>query len=387
MPEYPLSRELNHARVGVDTLDHAGLAFYRFVPLGLDQKGREPERMAFLSGITRRFQGKGVWHDVAAFHAARMLAAAEAFRAQGRPVEIIEARTVTRLLMGIGYKNALDVGLAFHPAGFPCLTGASVKGLCRAWAEDVEDDTPPALLKRVFGTKSKNEHDESGEMEAGSVCFLDALPLGFPRLDVDLLNPHYPTWYRAENTPRPGDAPADWDAPIPVNFLAVAPGQAFRFLLVGRTESDTTFVKVAAGWLKDALSDLGAGAKTAAGYGYFDTSRPLPRAPERTSAPAALRQPEQARQTAAPASSPDAAPEKLSAVNKNSTAVPAQVTGHKGRMLLVRMHVQEYERDTFEVGGTNGPEFAQVGNWIQVDVAAVNKKSGRVTQVNNPKKQ
>lgn len=370
---YPLSRELTEARLRVDTLDNAGLAFFRYLPKDIKDDGNR----GHLDQIAKRFGDRGTWDEAAVFHAARLNAAAEAFRGQGRPVEIVEAKTVTRLLVGTGYKNALDIGLTFHPAGFPFLPGSAVKGLCRAWAEDVAAQ-PKHLLKRVFGTESKDEKEEAGAMVAGSVCFLDALPLAFPKLDVDLLNPHYPRWYREEQ----GAAPVDWDQPNIVPFLAVAAGQEFRFLLVGRTEADGTFVNVARGWLEEALAHLGVGAKTAAGYGSFDTLK-VPEKKPRPSTPRAAPVVQQASPPPPPV--PAVAPEKQASVGKNNTDVPAQVTGHKGKMLLVRLHVQEYERDVFEVGGVNGPEFAQVGEWITVNVN-VNKKSKRVTQVSGPKR-
>ncbi|HEV2472617.1 MAG TPA: type III-B CRISPR module RAMP protein Cmr6, partial [Chthonomonadales bacterium] len=71
--------------------------------------------------------------------------------------------------------------------------------------------------------------------------------------------------------------PGDWESPVPTYFLAVAPDSVFRFAVVGRdctapqVEDD---VAKAAEWLQKALQNLGAGAKTSVGYGYFGEPRP-----------------------------------------------------------------------------------------------------------------
>ena len=385
--EYPLPRSINPARIQPGALDHPGLAYYRFVPEHL----RDDQKAGFLTQLRDRFNGDGPWREACAFEAARLAAAADALRAQGRPVEVIEAKTVTRLLVGMGYKNALEVGLTFHhPGGFPYLPGTSVKGLCRAWAEEVKE-ADRDLVKKIFGTASKDEKAEAGKMEAGAVCFLDALPVQFPKLDLDLMNPHFSKWYAD------GEVPGDWQQPVVIPFLAVAPDQRFRFFLVGRTAEDAEAVRKARDWLAEALTDLGAGGKTAAGYGYFEVVEPSSRRDEPS-------HPAQATRSATPpgsATSPDPAstatsavppaagpspssePKKWQQVRRNSTGVPARVVGHRGRMLVVRLHVAGYEGQDFEVGGVNGPAFAQPGEWVQVDVANVNRQ-GRVHQLTRP---
>lgn len=377
MPEYPLPDYVD-GRVAPDALDHAALAYYRFVPLGLEGD----DRRRFLERVRDRFnahQGERPWREACASEAARLAAAAESFRAHGRPVETFEMDTQGRLLVGMGYKNALEVGLTFHhPGGFPFLPGSSVKGLTRSWAEDVEEATPE-LVHRVFGTASKDEHDAERDMVAGAVCFLDALPVRFPRFDLDLMNPHYGAYYQDDADATP---PGDWLEPKPITFLTVAPGQRFRFALVGRTAGDTDAVATAKGWLTQALAELGAGGKTSAGYGSFT---PVGAAPEshRAATPAGTTgatAPE-----AAPAAAPQSppaprAPEKWAEVGRNSTGIPARVVGHKGRrMLVVRLHVAGYEQKDFPLGGVNGADFA-VGDWITVDVANVTKRK-KVAQV------
>jgi hypothetical protein len=66
--------------------------------------------------------------------------------------------------------------------------------------------------------------------------------------------------------------PGDWHSPNPIPFLTVAPGQTFLFAVLPRNPSsaeDRVDCEITADLLKRALERLGAGAKTAVGYGQF----------------------------------------------------------------------------------------------------------------------
>jgi CRISPR-associated protein Cmr6 len=82
---------------------------------------------------------------------------------------------------------------------------------------------------------------------------------------LDIMNPHYAPYYEDKSKP-----PADYYSPRPIFFIAVAHGSKFRFSIAPRT-SDVTINDVCEGLnlLQQALENLGAGAKTAVGYGYF----------------------------------------------------------------------------------------------------------------------
>jgi CRISPR-associated protein Cmr6 len=79
------------------------------------------------------------------------------------------------------------------------------------------------------------------------------------------MNPHYGPYYQGK------EAPADWHNPVPVGFLAVPAGKEFHFAVGWRAAAPRAeqLRPKAEEWLKKGLQELGAGAKTAAGYGYF----------------------------------------------------------------------------------------------------------------------
>ena len=160
---------------------------------------------------------------------------------------------------GMGLEHPVENGFAWHHTlGVPCLPASSVKGLVRAWAEHWLKEDQGAIL-RIFG-------DAAEGAGVGSVILFDALPLAPVALMAEVLTPHDGGWRQ-----NPDKAPSDWHSPVPIPFLAMAPGAKFLFSAAPRPGSSTgaqdteTFM----GWLAEALEWLGAGAKTAAGFGRF----------------------------------------------------------------------------------------------------------------------
>lgn len=170
---------------------------------------------------------------------------------------------------GLGREHPVENGFAWHHTlGTPYLPGSSVKGLVRAWAEHWAE-ADKELFKRIFGSLPRKSEDSTSEAnEVGSVIFLDALPQGRVQLKADIMTPHYSPYYQDKtgNTP-----PADWHSPNPIPFLVVEKEQTFVFGVLPRRHDKQSICdcKKVRKWLKEALSLLGAGAKTAVGYGRF----------------------------------------------------------------------------------------------------------------------
>lgn len=167
-----------------------------------------------------------------------------------------------RFVTGLGRNHPTENGFAWHHTlGVPYLPGSSVKGIVRSWAENWAN-LPTPEVDRIFGPEGEGENKH-----VGSMIFLDALPIKPVKLEADVMTPHYPEYYQQD---RPEKPPGDWYDPVPISFLTVAPGQTFLFALVPRRAADKQSradCRQAMKWLTEAIAAIGAGAKTAVGYG------------------------------------------------------------------------------------------------------------------------
>jgi len=205
-------------------------------------------------------------------------------RRQALPSAILwSGKSSGPLTLHLSRATALEsAGIALHPIyGFAYLPGSGLKGLARAWAERVWLEAQPdrnaavRQIRQVFGYAPNSERGKSWIPEeivrdpggsAGSVIFHDAWPRRWPQLVVDVVGLHHPKYYQETNDQKV-PPPGDWEDPKPINFLAVDAGSEFEFALAPRRPEHADLAREAAEWLKAALADWGAGAKTAAGYG------------------------------------------------------------------------------------------------------------------------
>lgn len=237
-------------------------------------------------------------------------------------------KTAGPLTLHLARANTMEnAGICLQPLyGFTYFPGSGLKGLARAYAETVwleqQDDPTSAweTIEDVFGwadnplrnqqidvekydrTKGlKNDEkwklaafkhhpakprflrDNDGQIvldqkgnqveidsHGGAVVFLDAWPMEWPPLVVDIVNNHYKDYYQTKIWDQPNNAPGEWHYPNPVNFLAIPAGIEFSFAVTKRSPNvDDRLLTLAQEWLQAALVHLGAGAKTAAGYGRF----------------------------------------------------------------------------------------------------------------------
>lgn len=243
----PLYRSMRENYVEAQRIPNAGLLFDRFVNWSDGCKADGAHKLT-------------VFDEVVNYSAdAKMLSAF--LERQDRQIENLrgvplEATTLGRFVSGIGGAHPFETGFVWHRTlGVPYLPGSGIKGAVRAWAEQWSDEDYAASL---FG----------GPGDQGTLIILDALPTKPPRLEVDIMTPHYGKYYGE------GKPPADYLSPNPVPFLAVAAGGTFRFSLVPKRRGDEESIQRGAELLKDALETIGAGAKTSAGYGAFAVKEP-----------------------------------------------------------------------------------------------------------------
>lgn len=173
---------------------------------------------------------------------------------------------------GMGNEHPVENGFLWHPTlGTPYLQGSAIKGLLRSWLEqNLEPGSHgEALLHQWFGSKEKKSEDKQ-ENQAGGLIFHDAIPVGETRVGADIMTPHMGKWYEkggeAHPAENPEQIPADWHSPVPVPFL-VTTRASFLFAVSPRTEEMKDSIEEVMALLARALEDLGAGAKTSAGYG------------------------------------------------------------------------------------------------------------------------
>ena len=179
--------------------------------------------------------------------------------------------------------------------GLPFIPGSAVKGIARQEAlwdiHTADASAKEVLLKNALLAFGYGAHDitgdfawaagrelasqESRKIDAdelkGCIAFFPAYPSTNPKVVVDMVNPHYPRYYSGQAL-----TAEDTESPIPNYFPAVESGAEFLFSIVALREiadvSTDDLLNQAVTWLKNAISRRGLGAKTAAGYGWFQTS-------------------------------------------------------------------------------------------------------------------
>jgi len=277
--------------------NHLGLILARYLPheairngkedMILNQQGRPTEtiRSDWLKKLVKRFQKE----DNPALHELqKSLIKRWQEQVLATPSLIFEMRLRSRMVVGLGGKNALEFGITLHhTSGMPILPGSALKGAARNFAlltiaadpdypnnaaslEELDaqlmsrDDmlhTDALIYRRAFGSQES----------AGECIFHDALVSRMPTTGslyaVDVMTPHFVKYYTSSG----GDAPDDGDNPNPISFLTVERGTTFGVAVSTRRGApDEEAVRLrAAQWVVEALDMLGIGAKTVAGYGIF----------------------------------------------------------------------------------------------------------------------
>jgi CRISPR-associated protein Cmr6 len=249
--------------------------------------------------------------------------------------QIFYAQLQSRLMVNMAGGVMENAGLCLDRFGLPVLPGSAIKGCARRMAiqellEAREVGKPVGELARlladialIFGwgeldwsTRRKDQrfvsdfayavgaslwHEVSplarsllrnADHFAGSVSFLPAYPVDlgksgevdgllvelppFGKLELDVLTCHHGKYYSQAQDDRSGKplmpAALDNEEPVPVVFPTVAAGHVFLFALLPLRDCAQKLLDQARAWLAAGLSSFGLGAKTAAGYGWFESS-------------------------------------------------------------------------------------------------------------------
>ncbi|QDQ42529.1 type III-B CRISPR module RAMP protein Cmr6 [Methylacidiphilum kamchatkense] len=244
-------------------------------------------------------------------------------------VSLIYAQLRSRLMVNMAGGVLENAGLCLDRFGIPYIPGSAVKGCARRMAIEklleATDDEKPTLLSEialVFGWTSSDweeKHKDSSDFYygchsqlslvrkaaeilletfsiptrnsdtleqllenipnyAGTVRFLAAYPIPtefYPTaekpkqtgdLELDVIACHHQKYYAQDQ-----EYSKAWDTedPIPVFFPAISPFHIFVFCLQSSQRASEKAKKLAESWLQEGLETLGIGAKTAAGYGWY----------------------------------------------------------------------------------------------------------------------
>lgn len=247
-----------------------------------DPKNAKPSGAAeWVAGFNRNVGDKGLLEDA---DARRQLMLDGLPRHTARHAVFA---TDWRFVTGLGRDHPIENGFAWHHSlGVPYLPGSAVKGMVKSWCRDwLGAEELPLLLSDLFGqaaedagtgpAQAEDGMAEDGAAGVGGFVFLDAIPIEPVRLQADVMTPHYQPYYQA--APQKPVAPGDWFSPNPISFLTVAPGQRFRFAIMARNDAAVPHLPRMFDLLTEALEWVGAGAKTASGYGRFALDRAQPR--------------------------------------------------------------------------------------------------------------
>lgn len=187
--------------------------------------------------------------------------------------------TEYHFVTGMGNPHPVENGLSWHRTlGVPYLTGAAVKGIVRSWLEVWEPEENDASQKErlldLFGSTSKNPREEDYATGTGKLIFFDAFPLEPPEMVVDIMTPHMGKWYEQggeiKNIQKDHTKiPADWHNPNPIPYLCIKKARFFFAVAPRNSQATMAEVDSALEMLKNALNFMGAGAKTAVGYGQM----------------------------------------------------------------------------------------------------------------------
>ncbi len=180
----------------------------------------------------------------------------------------------TPVAVGLGNESVLEVGLTIHHIyGVPIIPGSALKGLCRRGALRLQKQGK--LTQQQFdvllGTSADDDNPSAGYITFWDAWYDPESVQGKP-FHRDVITVHHVDYY----SKRGQDAyPTDFDDPNPVPFLVVKPGARFLFAL---SAPDRAWAEFAQNLLKWCLREMGVGAKTNAGYGYF-TAGDVPKQP------------------------------------------------------------------------------------------------------------
>ncbi|MCS7312429.1 MAG: type III-B CRISPR module RAMP protein Cmr6 [Acidobacteria bacterium] len=280
-----------------------GFFFERIVPLDLRHKLSEFKPHLWKSYLDAYGQGQR-FRELIQWIQKRQESIYHQAQSAAWEAKCFDLRLTHRMVVGLGATSTWETAMVWHrPTGLPYIPASALKGLARAriveetfqsaidawpafkemsyqdrhaclkaideWLLKPEANVPlPPNVSQTLQRRRQEIFDLFGHTEqAGLVEFLDAFPTEPPKFELDVMNVHYPEYYR-----RLSPQALDTESPNPVVFLTVA-RTPFRFIILcdrlRAGDKAPRLLEQAANLLKAGLQTMGVGAKTRLGYGRF----------------------------------------------------------------------------------------------------------------------
>lgn len=290
---------------------------------------------------------------------ARLEAILGAYQNAGWEVKTVTLRADSRVIVGLGSESVLETNIRLHRVyGFPIIPGSAIKGLTRSYAVLMEgrNESDPTFAS-VFGKAPPDG-------QAGKVIFFDAIPANPAslKLELDVMNPHYAPYYQGKAPP------ADYHNPVPVFFLTIGAGSEFLFAVASREEH---LAEKAQEWLTKALTEMGVGAKTVAGYGIWEEYQETPATTSPTSRPTSTASPGPGQEAT---STRPGRPEVLKELpRKADMQIPAEVVDNTSKPVKVRLLVEGYLDSPVPCSGISNLASFPPGTFIWVTISQTGK--------------
>jgi CRISPR-associated protein Cmr6 len=254
-------KSLNRKRIPFAEEVNLGLWLDKFIE-GQDseKKSSDDEKGSFESNLISQAVKIKAFDEYKEFFERR-----QDYLAKIKPNVFKAIESESRMIIGLSGESVWENSISIHRTyGVPFIPGSALKGLAASYARKYlkEFDKSGKAYEFIFGSQES----------AGFIMFHDALLLpesafdeNKPFLHAEIMTVHHQDYYGVKKDSE-GKLfpPADWDSPVPINFIS-ASGK-YQLVLTG-VEGCEDWLNIVVEILSQAFQEEGIGAKTSSGYG------------------------------------------------------------------------------------------------------------------------
>jgi CRISPR type III-B/RAMP module RAMP protein Cmr6 len=180
----------------------------------------------------------------------------------------IQFEAVSNCIVGLSSFSNIVIGnaVSLHPTyGFLAIPATSVRGCIRAAREELsaggqyDDEEYRNSSKEIWGCDA----DASASSIPSKVVFFDSMISG--GAEMDIINQHNKGYYQGTG----GSVPDGTDAPNPGSFVSIGKSTCFDLHFAISAKINSELRKAIFRDIVYAFEEMGLGAKTSSGYGFF----------------------------------------------------------------------------------------------------------------------